>query len=119
MRTAVSSLTLLQPRNVAEALRMLRDEGPLVPLAGCTDVYVGLNFGTLPAKKFLSIWLCVAQVNFLLFPRFVNGHRDLTAERPDKGSDPQSTQEDRHYQKIHDQLKALHILQHGTDGGSE
>jgi CO/xanthine dehydrogenase FAD-binding subunit len=35
---------------------MLRDEGPLVPLAGCTDVYVGLNFGTLPATKFLDIW---------------------------------------------------------------
>ena len=26
---------------------MLRDEGPLVPLAGCTDLYVALNFGTL------------------------------------------------------------------------
>jgi xanthine dehydrogenase small subunit len=35
---------------------MLRDEGPLVPLAGCTDVYVGLNFGTLPAKRFLDLW---------------------------------------------------------------
>jgi xanthine dehydrogenase small subunit len=56
MRTAVSSLELLQPRTVREALRMLRDEGPLVPLAGCTDVYVGLNFGTLPARKFLDLW---------------------------------------------------------------
>jgi CO/xanthine dehydrogenase FAD-binding subunit len=35
---------------------MMRDEGPLTPLAGCTDVYVGLNFGTLPAKKFLDLW---------------------------------------------------------------
>ena len=35
---------------------MLRDEGPLVPIAGCTDVYVGLNFGTLPAKRFLDLW---------------------------------------------------------------
>jgi len=35
---------------------MLRDEGPLTPLAGCTDVYVGLNFGTLAAKKFLDLW---------------------------------------------------------------
>lgn len=56
MRTAVSRLELLQPRTVREALKMLRDEGPLVPLAGCTDVYVGLNFGTLPAKKFLDLW---------------------------------------------------------------
>ena len=51
MRTGISSLDLLQPRTVREALRMMRDEGPLTPLAGCTDVYVGLNFGTLPAKK--------------------------------------------------------------------
>ena len=29
---------------------MLRDEGPLSPLAGCTDVYVNLNFGTLEGK---------------------------------------------------------------------
>jgi len=35
---------------------MLRDEGPLVPLAGCTDVYVGLNFGTLPDTRFLNLW---------------------------------------------------------------
>jgi CO/xanthine dehydrogenase FAD-binding subunit len=35
---------------------MLRDEGPLVPLAGCTDVYVGLNFGTLAARQFLDLW---------------------------------------------------------------
>ena len=56
MRTAVSRLELLQPRSVREALRMLRDEGPLVPLAGCTDVYVGLNFGTLSAKRFIDLW---------------------------------------------------------------
>jgi len=56
VRTAVSRLELLQPRTVREALRMLRDEGPLVPLAGCTDVYVGLNFGTLPAKRFIDLW---------------------------------------------------------------
>jgi CO/xanthine dehydrogenase FAD-binding subunit len=35
---------------------MMRDEQPLVPLAGCTDVYVNLNFGTLPAKKFIDLW---------------------------------------------------------------
>jgi len=56
VRTGISSLELLQPRTVREALRMMLDEGPLTPLAGCTDVYVGLNFGTLPAKKFLDLW---------------------------------------------------------------
>lgn len=56
MRTAVSSLELLQPRSVREALRMMRDEAPLVPLAGCTDVYVNLNFGTLPATRYIDLW---------------------------------------------------------------
>jgi xanthine dehydrogenase small subunit len=56
VRTAVSPLELLAPRSLREALRMMRDEQPLVPLAGCTDVYVGLNFGTLPAKRFINLW---------------------------------------------------------------
>jgi xanthine dehydrogenase small subunit len=56
VRTAISQLQLLEPRSLGEALRMLRDEGPLVPLAGCTDIYVNLNFGTLPQKRFLNLW---------------------------------------------------------------
>jgi CO/xanthine dehydrogenase FAD-binding subunit len=35
---------------------MLRDEGPLTPLAGCTDLYVSLNFGTLKETRFLDVW---------------------------------------------------------------
>jgi CO/xanthine dehydrogenase FAD-binding subunit len=34
----------------------LRDEGPLVPMAGCTDLYVSLNFGTLADTRFLNLW---------------------------------------------------------------
>jgi len=34
---------------------MLRDEGPLTPLAGCTDLYVSLNFGTLKETRFLNL----------------------------------------------------------------
>jgi CO/xanthine dehydrogenase FAD-binding subunit len=45
-----------QPRSVRDALRMLRDDGPLTPMAGCTDLYVGLNFGTLGDRRFLDIW---------------------------------------------------------------
>jgi xanthine dehydrogenase small subunit len=56
MRTATSLLHLLEPRSVKEALLLLRDEGPLVPLAGCTDVYVNLNFGTLRDARFLNLW---------------------------------------------------------------
>ena len=56
MKTAVTPLALLEPRTLADALAMLRDEGPLVPLAGCTDIYVTLNFGTQPATRFLNLW---------------------------------------------------------------
>ena len=41
---------------MADALKMLRDEGPLTPLAGCTDLYVSLNFGTLKETRFLDLW---------------------------------------------------------------
>src|SRR5881392_4069585 len=52
----VANRSLLEPRSLRDALRMLRDEGPLVPLAGCTDLYVLLNFGTLTASRFLNLW---------------------------------------------------------------
>ena len=35
---------------------MLRGEGPLTPVAGCTDLYVSLNFGTLRETRFLNLW---------------------------------------------------------------
>jgi xanthine dehydrogenase small subunit len=54
--TARSRLELLEPRSLAEALRLLRDEGPLVPIAGCTDVYVGFHFGTQQGLRFLNLW---------------------------------------------------------------
>jgi len=56
MRTALSSLELLQPRSLRDALIMLRDEGPLTPIAGCTDVFVGLNFGTEHARRYVNLW---------------------------------------------------------------
>ena len=55
MATALSRLALLQPRSLDAALRMLRDEGPLLPLAGCTDLYVGLHFGTVREPRFLDL----------------------------------------------------------------
>ena len=36
------------------ALKLMRRE-PAVPIAGCTDVYVSLNFGTLAAARFLDL----------------------------------------------------------------
>ena len=56
MKTAVDTLELARPRTVAQALRLLRDETPLVPIAGCTDVYVALNFGTHPPARFIDLW---------------------------------------------------------------
>lgn len=55
MRTVVSSLALLEPASLKDALRMLRDE-PLTPLAGATDLYVALNAGTLESHRFLNLW---------------------------------------------------------------
>src|SRR3984893_18957641 len=56
MLGSISNRTLLEPRSLNDALKMLRDEGPLVPLAGCTDLYVALNFGTLKDTRFLNLW---------------------------------------------------------------
>jgi xanthine dehydrogenase small subunit len=56
MRTAVSSLALKRPRSLAQALAMMRDEGPLTPLAGCTDVYVNLQFGTARETRYIDVW---------------------------------------------------------------
>ena len=54
MRSATTPLTIATPRTLADALSMLRDD-PLVPIAGATDLYVGLNFGTLEARHFLDV----------------------------------------------------------------
>jgi CO/xanthine dehydrogenase FAD-binding subunit len=56
MQGSITNRTLLEPKSLADALRMLRDDGPLVPMAGCTDLYVSLNFGTLPATRFVNLW---------------------------------------------------------------
>jgi CO/xanthine dehydrogenase FAD-binding subunit len=56
MQSTVSNRSLLRPRSLADALAMLRDEDGLTPMAGCTDVYVALNFGTLKERRFLDLW---------------------------------------------------------------
>ncbi len=35
---------------------MLDAEGPLTPMAGCTDLYVALNAGALTGTRFLNLW---------------------------------------------------------------
>ncbi len=56
MQAVISHRQLLEPRSLSDALKMLRDEGPLTPMAGCTDLYVSLNFGTLKYTRFLNLW---------------------------------------------------------------
>jgi hypothetical protein len=58
MRTAIGELRLLRPKTWRDALGMLHDDPDLVPLAGCTDLYVAVNFGTLTggASRFLDLW---------------------------------------------------------------
>ena len=57
MRIATSTLETRKARSLDDALAILADE-PRMPIAGATDVYVGLNFGTLREKKYLDIWSC-------------------------------------------------------------
>ena len=56
MAISIEKRSLLDPKSLGDALKMLRDEGPLTPLAGCTDLYVSMNFGTLKESRFLNLW---------------------------------------------------------------
>jgi CO/xanthine dehydrogenase FAD-binding subunit len=56
MRTAISPLTLVRPKTVKEALARLADDRELIPIAGCTDLYVAMNFGALTGSRFLDLW---------------------------------------------------------------
>jgi xanthine dehydrogenase small subunit len=55
VRSAVSPLQLARPRSLEDALAQLAGTPSLVPIAGCTDVFVGLHFGTLQAVSFIDI----------------------------------------------------------------
>lgn len=55
MRQPVSQLDLRRAQSLDDALAALRDE-MRTPIAGATDVYVALNFGTLQPRRFLDIW---------------------------------------------------------------
>ena len=56
MKTAIASLELRRPKSLKDALNILRDEPSVVPMAGCTDLYVAVNFGTLAGTRFLDLW---------------------------------------------------------------
>lgn len=55
MRIGLTELNLRSASTLDDALKILRDE-PRRPIAGATDVYVALNFGTTTDRRFLDIW---------------------------------------------------------------
>ena len=56
MPARVESLALERPRSLKAALSMLAANTQLMPIAGCTDVYVGLQFGAVKEQRFIDIW---------------------------------------------------------------
>jgi len=54
VRTAISELDLRRARTVDDALGMISDGR--TPVAGATDLFVALNFGTLASRRFVDIW---------------------------------------------------------------
>ena len=70
MRTSVASLELIAPRTLDEALAVMRDRPDVVPLAGGTDIYVTLNFGTAPPA---SAYLDLSRLEELRFARAHDG----------------------------------------------
>jgi CO/xanthine dehydrogenase FAD-binding subunit len=55
VRTAIAELDLQRATSLDEALRIRREDGR-TPLAGATDLYVELNFGTLRPRRFIDLW---------------------------------------------------------------
>jgi CO/xanthine dehydrogenase FAD-binding subunit len=55
MRTALSELDMRTASTLDDALAIIRDE-ERTPVAGATDVYVALNFGTFAPRRFVNIW---------------------------------------------------------------
>ncbi|MBC7791669.1 MAG: FAD binding domain-containing protein [Anaerolineae bacterium] len=56
MKGVIAGLEMREPSSLDEALSAMRNDPSLVPLAGCTDLYVALNFGTLESTRFLNLW---------------------------------------------------------------
>jgi CO/xanthine dehydrogenase FAD-binding subunit len=55
VRTATAAFSLRRARSLDGALKILRDEPGTVPVAGCTDVYVTLEFGGTPGERYLDL----------------------------------------------------------------
>ena len=60
MRVATRSFTLRRVRTLGAAVRALRDSPGTIPIAGCTDIYVALQFGQTPGERYLDLSLLAA-----------------------------------------------------------
>ncbi len=56
MPFAPNGLTLTRPQSLNQALVMLAVDPHLMPIAGCTDVYVALHFGAMRERRFIDLW---------------------------------------------------------------
>ncbi len=59
MRSSIGNFQLIRPRDLEEALDVLSSglgSGSFIPIAGCTDVYVQLEFGQTPGTRYMDIW---------------------------------------------------------------
>ncbi len=56
MPAGASALSLARPRTLKAALALLAEDPELMPIAGCTDVFVGLHFGTSGQRRFIDLW---------------------------------------------------------------
>ncbi|MEX2282005.1 MAG: xanthine dehydrogenase family protein subunit M [Gemmatimonadota bacterium] len=56
MRSALSRFELARPLRLKDALQ-IRSAGPITPIAGCTDVYVSLQFGQAADTRYVSLEL--------------------------------------------------------------
>ena len=56
MAFAADALALERPRSLKHALTLLASDPAPTPIAGCTDVYVGLHFGTMREHRFVDLW---------------------------------------------------------------
>jgi len=87
MRSALSSLELLRPRRLDEALRLLAGRDRPTPIAGGTDLFVSLNAGTLQGSRFMDVTALAELKHVLAMPRAVKigGGVTFRALREDQG----------------------------------
>jgi CO/xanthine dehydrogenase FAD-binding subunit len=74
MRSSTQGTELLRPRKLSDALTMMQDE-ECVPIAGCTDIFVELQFGLRHSPRYIDL----SQLNELHGVRTHHGVLDIGA----------------------------------------